>query len=186
MTNHPDARAPRVLVAFASRHGSTREIAAAIYRNLAGGAAGRSGGLITRLAPVEHRPDPANFDAVVLGSAVYDGHWLEPAVAYAMEAAALLSGRHVWLFSSGLAAGPSRLPERVADADRLAAAVGARGHRLFAGRVEPRVLSTAERAAWQAVASTGGGDFRDWTAITSWSEQIAAHCASRSALPVAG
>ncbi|SOC49879.1 menaquinone-dependent protoporphyrinogen oxidase [Blastococcus aggregatus] len=185
MSHRPDGRAPRVLVAFASRHGSTREIAAAISRGLTGSAAGRATGLTTRLAPVEQRPDPVGFDAVVLGSAVYDGRWLEPAVCYALEAAPVLHGRSTWLFSSGLAAGPARLPQGVADADRLAVEVGARGHRLFAGRLERHVLSAAERAAWHAPL-TGAGDFRDWPAIGTWSEQVAADCALGAALPVAG
>lgn len=185
MSTSPDGPAPRVLVAFASRHGSTREIAAAISRSLTDSAAGRSRGLTAHLAPVEQRPDPTGFDGVVLGSAVYDGRWLDSAVGYAVEVAAALHGRSVWLFSSGLAAGPARVTPGVADADRVALAVGARGHRQFAGRLERRLLSAAEREAWNA-AATVVGDFRDWPAIGGWSARIAADCALRSVLPVAG
>ena len=60
---------PRVLVAFASRHGATRELAAVVERELA-----RSGrGVATVLGPVQCRPDVVGFDAVVLGSGVYGG-----------------------------------------------------------------------------------------------------------------
>lgn len=184
MSTSSDARAPRVLVAFASRHGSTREIAAAIGRGVTHSAAGRAHGVSVRLAPVEQRPDPAGFDAVVLGSAVYDGRWLESAVQYALEVDAPLSARPVWLFSSGLAANPARAT-RVADADRLAAALGAAGHGQFPGRLERRVLSATERAAWRGP-TTAVGDFRDWAAVRAWSARIAADLALGPALPVAG
>ena len=66
-------RPPRVLVVAASRHGSTAEIATALARSLQQSAAGGAAGLTAAVESVEHRPDPALFDAVVLGSAVYAG-----------------------------------------------------------------------------------------------------------------
>jgi menaquinone-dependent protoporphyrinogen oxidase len=73
----------RVLVTVASRHGATREIAQALGARLDSGGAGRSAGLMAVVLPVEQRPDPAPYDAVVLGSAAYAGRWLEPARDYA-------------------------------------------------------------------------------------------------------
>lgn len=169
---------PRVLVTFASRHGGTREIAAAIARGLAGA---RS--LSVVLSPVERRPDPAGFDAVVLGSAVYEGRWLESAVRYAQEVATQRAGDSTWLFSSGLpSAGP--LSGEADDASRLAGLLGARGNRDFAGRVEPRLLSAAERAVWNRGAATG--DFREWRAVRSWSEEIAADLVREQSLAPVG
>ena len=66
-----------MLVAYASRHGATREIAEAIAAALlARGvtADARDVATIDGLEP---------YDAVVLGSAVYFGKWLEPARAFA-------------------------------------------------------------------------------------------------------
>jgi len=41
------------------------------------------------------------FDAVVLGSAVYAGHWLKPARELVDRSRDALAARPVWLFSSG-------------------------------------------------------------------------------------
>src|SRR3954453_23252816 len=75
----PVSDAPRVLVVVASRHGATAEIAAALARGLGGGAAGRGVGLSAVAVPAEQRPEPGSYDAVLLGSAVYAGRWLDPA-----------------------------------------------------------------------------------------------------------
>lgn len=167
---HPGTPA-RVLVTFASRHGATREIAAAVARGLSGSAAAREGGWSAVLAPVERRPDPTGFRAVVLGSSLYGGRWLEPAVQYARDVAAELPTGATWLFSSGL---PDQGPtDDEIDPRRVVDLTGARGHAWFAGRLEPRLLSAAERATWPA----GGppvGDFRDRAAISAWSREVAA------------
>ena len=182
ITPSTPATGPRVLVAFASRHGGTREIAAAIARGLAGATAARSGRLSVVLSPVERRPDPAGFDAVVLGSAVYQGRWLEPAVQFAEEVATQRAADSTWLFSSGL---PSARPlSGGVDDARLAWLLGARGSQDFAGRVEPRLLSAAERTAWNGTAMVG--DFRNWRAVRAWSEKIAADVVRAPSLVPAG
>ncbi|MCZ2859254.1 flavodoxin domain-containing protein [Blastococcus sp. VKM Ac-2987] len=176
---------PRVLVAFASRHGSTREIAAELARCLTASAAGGGGRLSATLAPVELQPDPAGFDAVVLGSAVYEGRWLEPARRYVDAVAPELRRRPTWLFSSGLGGGRSGC---TGDGDRDAGLLGdwieARGHRVFPGRLERRLLSAAERSAWPAAGAAG--DLRDREAVRRWAEEIATAAVVRRAVPVAG
>lgn len=182
MRSSPTAPGPRVLVAFASRHGGTREIAAAIARTLAAAPGARAPWSVT-LPPVDRRPDPRGFDAVVLGSALYEGRWLEPAGAYALEAAPQLQSRPSWLFSSGLPAAPHPAGEDAAGG--LTQRVGARGHRLLPGRLERRLLSASERQAW-ATASTVAGDHRDWRAVRTWSEQIAEDLQQSLSLAAAG
>jgi menaquinone-dependent protoporphyrinogen oxidase len=179
----PGGPGRRVLVTFGSRHGATREIAAALVRSLAQSDAGRRGGLSAVLVPVDLRPDPAGFDAVVLGSAVYDGRWLEPARRYVAAMAPDLRGRSTWLFSSGVVGDGPGSPDDHEDAPWIGDSIGARGHRLFPGRVERRVLSAAERHVW-ATGADVAGDFRDWGVIRAWSEEIAAELASRPAVPV--
>ena len=63
----------KVLVTAASKNGATDAIAHAIAEALA------ERGLDVTVAPPEHAGSIEDFDAVVLGSAVYTGHWLEPA-----------------------------------------------------------------------------------------------------------
>jgi menaquinone-dependent protoporphyrinogen IX oxidase len=168
---------PSVLVTVASRHGSTREIGAAVARCLAESPAGRSCGLSAVALPVEQHPDPARFDAVVLGSAVYVGRWLEPARNYAAERVEALRSRPVWLFSSGPIGEPPFPPDEPYDAEPLARSIGARAHRVFPGRLDKDLLGFGERAMVTAMRAPLG-DFRDWDAVRIWSEEIAAAVAT--------
>jgi menaquinone-dependent protoporphyrinogen oxidase len=149
---------PRVLVVAASRHGSTEEIARAIAARLGGPAPG----LAAMAVPVEQDPDPRPFAAVVLGSAVYMGRWLEPARSYAAAHAAALRGRPVWLFSSGPIGEPPFPPDEPHDAAPLLRLTGA------------RAMVTAMRAPL--------GDFRSWDAVRSWADAIGGELAGSPAL----
>ncbi|MGY1787696.1 flavodoxin domain-containing protein [Geodermatophilus sp. SYSU D00698] len=128
---------PRVLVAHASRHGSTREIAEALARDVGGSPAGRSVGLSAAAPPAGSRPDPAAWDAVVPGSAVHAGRRLPPAQDLAVRCAGVLRRRPVWLFSSGPIGDPPYPPEDPQDAAAPAALLAPRGHRVLPGRLDP-------------------------------------------------
>jgi menaquinone-dependent protoporphyrinogen oxidase len=155
---------PRVLVAFAGRHGATREMAAALARGLADGDR-----IAAVLAPVERQPDAVAFDAVVLGSGVYDGRWLDPALRWVCAMADELRERPVWLFS-GVVAVPVHT-STAGTGEWVADVLGAREHRFFGGRVEHRLLSAAERSVWPCNRRLSG-DFRDWPALDDWCAQI--------------
>jgi menaquinone-dependent protoporphyrinogen IX oxidase len=163
---------PRLLVTAASRHGSTHEIATALARYLEESAAGRTGGVSALAVPVEQRPDPSRFDAVVLGSAVHVGRWLEPARQYAADHSAALRLRPVWLFSSGPIGEPPFPPDEPHDAGPVSQMVGARGHRVFPGRVDKQLLGFGDKAMVTAMRAPVG-DFRDWDALRAWAEEIA-------------
>ena len=165
---------PRVLVAFASRHGATRETAATVVRELVRSGRER-GGLDVVLAPVQREPDVVAFDAVVLGSGVYGGRWLDPALRWVDRMAADLRERPVWLFSTGQPT-PAPVPRRTGDGRWVADTIGAREHRTFAGRIEPRLLPPAEQVWFPARFP----DRRDWTPVTDWSVRIAAEIAARA------
>lgn len=167
------SRNPRVLVVAASRHGSTAEIAAAIARDLVGSAVGRAAGLGAVAVAVEQRPDPAAFDAVVLGSAVYMGRWLDTARQFAAAHTAALRTRPVWLFSSGPIGGTTLPEDEPHDAAPITALTAARGHRVFPGRLDPNRLTFGERAMVNAMRAPVG-DFRDWAQVRTWAEEIAA------------
>jgi menaquinone-dependent protoporphyrinogen oxidase len=160
-----------VLVAFASKHGATREIAEAIAEGL-----GRRG-LRARAAPVDEVTAVDAFDAVVLGSAVYYGHWLEPARTLAEGAAAALAARPVWLFSSGpLGEQPAEDPVDVAD---LMEVTGAVGHRVLAGRLDRASLGFRDKAVVVALRAPEG-DFRDWAAIDAFAAEVAERLRARA------
>jgi menaquinone-dependent protoporphyrinogen oxidase len=121
---------------------------------------------------VEQRPDPGPFDAVLLGSAVYAGHWLDPAVKYVSEHADVLRRRRLWLFSSGPIGEPPFPPDEPYEVASLMKVTGARGHAVFPGRLEKNRLSFGERAMVTAMRAPLG-DFRDWGALGAWASQIA-------------
>jgi menaquinone-dependent protoporphyrinogen oxidase len=156
-----------VLVAVASRHGSTEEIARAI------GASLKERGLDAEVVRVDEVDDVAGYDAVVLGSAVYAGRWLESARRFVDEHVSELATLPIWLFSSGpIGAPPKPESEEAVHVDKVMSLTHAREHRLFAGQLVRSRLSFAERAVTRAFHAPEG-DFRDWDEIDAWAGEIA-------------
>jgi menaquinone-dependent protoporphyrinogen oxidase len=156
----------RVLVTAATRYGATTEIAAAIAGVLG------DHGLEATVFPPEQVEGVDGYDAVVVGSAVYAGHWLKPARELVDRLGNELAGRPVWLFSSGPVGDPPKPEEDPVDVADLLAATGAREHRIFAGKLVRKQLSFPERAIVSAL-RVPEGDFRDWTEIRQWAAGIA-------------
>src|SRR5687768_9821380 len=84
-----------VLVGYASRQGSTREIAERIGAVLA--AKGNS----VDVLPLNQEHELGRYDAIVLGSAVYDGSWAPEATDFIRHKSGMVANRPVWLFSAG-------------------------------------------------------------------------------------
>jgi menaquinone-dependent protoporphyrinogen IX oxidase len=59
-------------------------------------------------AAAEQVREVDGYDAVVLGSAVYAGHWLKPAREPVGRLGTFLADRPVWLFSSGPVGDPPK------------------------------------------------------------------------------
>src|SRR5687768_14433030 len=85
----------RVLVATASKYGSTQEIGEAIVRAL------RERDIDAEAIRVEDVTTLEGVDALVLGSGVYAGHWMKTARSFVKHHAHQFSEVPVWLFSSG-------------------------------------------------------------------------------------
>lgn len=79
----------RVLVTFASKMGSTQEIAEAIGARLA------EHGYLTDVRPVETVDSIDGYDAVLLGSAVYAGRWRPEATRFVRRHVEALAARKV-------------------------------------------------------------------------------------------
>jgi menaquinone-dependent protoporphyrinogen oxidase len=156
----------RVLVTAATKYGATAEIAQAIADTLG------DRGLEPTVLPPDQVEGVDGYEAVVLGSAVYAGHWLKPARELAERCAGALAGRPVWVFSSGPVGDPPKPEEDPVDVAELMEATGAREHRVFAGKLVRRQLSFPERAIVSAL-RVPEGDFRDWDEITRWAAGIA-------------
>jgi len=157
----------RILVTAATKHGATGQIAQAIADTL------RDQGLNPTVLYPERVDAVDGYDAVVLGSAVYAGHWLKPARDLVGRCGPALAARPVWLFSSGPVGDPPKPEEDPVDVAEVLAATSAREHRVFAGKLVRKQLAFPERAIVSAL-RVPDGDFRDWPEITGWAAGIAA------------
>lgn len=156
-----------MLVAAASKHGSTTEIADRIGQVL------QSRGVDVTVAQANQTPEVSVFDAIVLGSAIYAGHWREEAKELADSIGNSVKHPRVWLFSSGPLGDPPFPEEDPVDARPVIEKTGAIEHKVFAGKLDKSDLSFGEKAIAKTVRAPDG-DFRDWSEIDSWAESIAA------------
>ena len=156
----------KVLVAVASKHGSTAEIGREIAGTLE-----KQGLEVTDLKP-EEVESPGGFDAFVLGSAVYAGHWMKEAKELVERLEPQLSRKPVWLFSSGPIGDPPKPDEDPVDVAEIIERTASRAHRVFAGKLVKKGLSFGEKAIVLAFRAPEG-DYRDWDEIRSWAEEIA-------------
>lgn len=169
-----------VLVAYASRHGSTADIAERIAKTLT------LRGHPAEAVPVERVQNLADVQAVVIGSAAYMGKWLGPARGFVRRHRDELGRLPVWLFSSG-PLGPDTVddqgrdvleasrPQEFEDLDR---AVQPRGTAVFFGAFDPAdapvgMSERLVRSMPSVKRALPAGDFRNWQAIDDWASQIA-------------
>ncbi len=161
----------KTLVTYASKYGGTAGIAEKIGEVL------REAGVETDVLPVDRVRDLAPYRAVILGSAVYIGGWRKPAVNFIRSREQELSGRPVWIFSSGPTGpadqgafmGGGLLPKALLPvADRI----HPRDVVIFGGAAFAERLKGLDKWILNNVKAPLG-DFRDWAAIQSWAEAIA-------------
>jgi menaquinone-dependent protoporphyrinogen oxidase len=160
-----------VLVAAASKHGATQEIAARIRADLV------EHGVPAEIKKLTDVEDVGRYDAFVVGSGIYLGTWLKEARRFVDTHAAELTTRPTWLFASGSIVGdppPAHDTDalRPGLAEKLVAKTGAREHKLFGGKVDMRKLGLLEKAAVRGAHATEG-DYRDWREIDEWAAGIA-------------
>ena len=161
----------RVLVGYATAAGSTAGIAERIAATL------RHTGSEVVCRPVGPDVDPASFDAFVLGSAVHNMAWLQPAVDF-LGRLPSTDERPTWCFSVGGSddEGPAARLMAALEIRRVErafpAGFHAREHRLFRGVVELKGVPLWGRVFWRLI---GGrpGDHRNWPAIDRWAYGVA-------------
>ncbi len=156
-----------VLVAYASKHGSTEGIAERIAEQL------RQLGKEAEARPAEEVSDPGSYEAFVIGSAIYYGSWLKEATEWVHHHQAVLAGHPVWLFSSGpLGTEVKDAEQQPKEMTEFQQAIRPREQRIFFGALDHSHLSFAERVMVKAVRAPEG-DFRDWHVIEAWAASIA-------------
>jgi menaquinone-dependent protoporphyrinogen oxidase len=165
----------RVLVTAASRHGSTAEIASTIGRMLS------DARIEVDVTAPEDVVSLDPYGAVILGSAVYMGRWLEPATAFVDRFAEALPERRVWLFSSGPLGEPPKPAGNPVTVAAIEATTQAIEHQVFPGSMDKRDLGFGEKLV-VAGARAPYGDFRPWDEIAGWAMDIAR---ALQAVPVA-
>lgn len=159
-----------VLVAHASKRGSTAEIAQAIAAEL------RKAGLEVDCRAAGEVGGLESYDAVVLGSAVYMKRWQGDAKHFLRKHADELSGRPFWVFSSGPVGDPEKAPDSSwLEPPRIverAQQLGVRDHVVFGGRVPLEPRGPIERSMVKNTPAQYR-DLRDWEAISAWARGVA-------------
>jgi menaquinone-dependent protoporphyrinogen oxidase len=155
-----------VLVAYGSKHGATTEIAEAIADEL------RSAGHSVDCVSAERVTRLGSYDAAVIGSAVYMARWLPEARRLLKRAAKELTGRPLWLFSSGPAGQAEPSWAAPPGMEKRARRLGACEHVVFGGRVPLEPRNFIERSIAKKSAPEHR-DLRDWDKIRGWAAAIA-------------
>jgi len=153
----------RVLVAYASKLGSTAEIAETIAQTL------RDGGYDAAAIAARDVTSLEGWDAVVLGSALYSAFWQRDARRFVERFRDELKARPLWLFSGGpLDRRLARAEQPITpDGAQLTAGLGAREHRTFGGRLKPDADVPPQVLQTHRI-----GDFRDWQRIVDYGYRI--------------
>jgi menaquinone-dependent protoporphyrinogen oxidase len=159
-------------VAHASRMGSTAEIAQRIGEQL------RGAGHDVDVRACAEALETSDYDAVIIGSALYVGRWLKEARRYLRSQSESLSRRPTWLFQSGpCGAGFDLNAVQVPRAvRRLARLIGNASVTTFGGRLD-RDLAPGRLSRWMATGSLAG-DFRDWDLVRDWTGAVIAELAA--------
>jgi menaquinone-dependent protoporphyrinogen oxidase len=160
----------RMLIGYASRFGSTRDIAIRIADAV------RTHGNEVDVRSVNQISDFDPYDAVVFGSGVYDGSWTAEATDLVRRHAAVLARKPVWLFSVGsfgdrhpIVGGLiKKEPKEIGEFEQT---VRPRDYRVFAGVIDLDHWPAWGRLLFKALGSRAG-DNRVWPDIDSWAEEI--------------
>jgi menaquinone-dependent protoporphyrinogen oxidase len=150
----------QVLVAYGSKRGGTAGLAAMVGKAL------EAAGVSADVRPASKIGSLDSYDAVIVGGALYMARWHRDARRFVKRRAAELSGRPVWLFSSGPlddSAAQHDIPP-VAQVRKSMELCHARDHATFGGRLAP----DARGFPASAMAKKTAGDWRDEAQVTDW------------------
>lgn len=150
------------LVVYASKHGSTKQIAEQVTRQL------RQAGIndVKCLDTKAAEKQLADARCVVLGAPVYAQKWLTDAAVFAEANREELEGKKLFVFSSG---GSEELDPAITAG---VAQYNPVEHVYFRGKLAKSSLNLLEKILIY-LAKAHYGDARDWTKINAWADQLA-------------
>lgn len=161
----------KILVAYASKYGATREIAQKIGDVL------RQAVFQTDVLPVPDIRSLDSYQAVIFGSAIYIGNWPKEAATFIRTNEQTLARQPFWLFSSGPTGEGD--PLELIDGQLLPAAlkpvvdrIQPRDITVFHGNINLEKINRIEKWAIKNLVKKPYGDFRDWDAIVAWATKI--------------
>lgn len=160
----------RVLIAYATRAGSTGDVAQVIGEVL-----GRRGFHVD-VRTIKSRPCVTDYQAVLVGSAVRTGAWLPEAVDFVAEHQLALKQLPVALFTVHMH-NRGGDPQSVANRRNYLSTVRPLVHPIaevfFSGAIKPATLSLLDRLMVRAVKAPTG-DFRELDKVREWAETVLA------------
>lgn len=163
----------KILVAYATQYGATREIADRVGEEL------NKAGFQADVREIKHVGNLNDYEAVIIGSGLYIGKWNKDAVEFVKRNEKILASKPLWIFSSGptgdgdpvqLVDGMRVPPEIQSVVDRISP----RSLVVFHGYINPKKLNFIQKWAIKNVVKKPFGDYRDWKMISSWAQNIAA------------
>jgi len=160
-----------VLVAYATRYGSTQEVAEAVAATM------RERGLAVDIQPMREVRGLEGYRAVVLGAPLYMFRWHKDALHFLTRHRAALTQRPVAIFALGPFHAEEKeyqevrrqLDKELAKFPWLTPAEIA----IFGGKFDPQKLTFPHNLV-PALKNMPASDVRDWTAIRAWASDLAA------------
>lgn len=167
-----DTMSKKILITYATKAGSTVEIAAVIGEALS------KRGFAVDVKPVSENPALDGYQAVLMGSAIRMGSWLPEAVNFVRQNQAALNQLPTSIFTVHML---NYKEDETSRAARQAYTAPVRellpnaGEVFFRGKLDYKTLSFFDRLIAKAVENPDNppGDFRDWNAIQGWTETLA-------------
>ena len=160
---------PHTLIAYATKYGTTKEIAEEILDILT------ENGIECDLINVMETGTIDAYDAVILGSPVYMGKMLVEARDFCQKYMPFLAHKWFAIFVDGISCcPPGENSERTlfAAIDEMKDYVNPTEKKVFSGSLNPSVLTEADAQIADMV-HPPVGDFRDHEAIRTWAREIA-------------
>jgi menaquinone-dependent protoporphyrinogen oxidase len=158
----------KILITYATRAGSTTEVAAAIGESLS------QRGLSIQLQPAKQMPSLDGCTAVIMGSAIRMGNWLPEALEFIKANQQELHHLPTALFTVHMLNSSNDTvsqTQRRAYLDKVRLLLGKPEEIYFQGKMDFARLSFLDRMVAKMVKSVET-DNRDWQAIRAWVPKI--------------